>query len=67
MDPAAEKNEKITGGYYTIGGGGNTAMGGGSIVVSSNNITFNDKGQFTRVSTAEVIHRLYGFCQRLLE
>ena len=47
----AEKNEKITGGYYTIGGGGNTALGGGSMVVSSGNITFNDKGQFTRVST----------------
>jgi hypothetical protein len=47
----AEKNEKISGAYYTISGGGNTAMGGGSMVVSSSNITFNDKGQFTRVST----------------
>lgn len=48
--PAA-KDEKITGKYYTIGGGGNTALGGGSMVVSSSNITFNNKGQFTRVST----------------
>jgi hypothetical protein len=47
----AEKNEKIKGSFYTIGGGGNTAMGGGSMVVSSSNITFNEKGQFTRVST----------------
>lgn len=47
----AERNEKISGAYYTISGGGNTAMGGGSMVVSSGSITFNDKGQFTRVST----------------
>jgi hypothetical protein len=47
----AVKNEKIKGAYYTIGGGGNTALGGGSMVVSSSNITFNDKGQFTRLST----------------
>jgi len=47
----AEKNEKIKGSWYTIGGGGNTALGGGSMVVSSGNITFNDKGQFTRLST----------------
>jgi len=47
----AEKNEKIRGAYYTISGGGNTALGGGSMVVSSSNITFNDKGQFTREST----------------
>jgi hypothetical protein len=47
----AEKNEKITGSFYTISGGGNTAMGGGVVTVSSNSFTFNDKGQFTRLNT----------------
>lgn len=48
--PAA-RNEKITGSYQTISGGGNTALGGGSMIYSSSNITFNDKGQFTRLSS----------------
>lgn len=48
--PAA-KDEKITGAYHTLSGGGNTALGGGSMVYASGNITFNDKGQFTRVSS----------------
>ena len=49
--PPAAKNEKLSGAWSTISGGGNTAFGGGSIVVSSNQLTFNNQGQFTTLST----------------
>ena len=48
---AAKSGEKLSGSWGAISGGGNTAIGGGSIVVSSRNITFNNKGQFTQLST----------------
>src|SRR6185503_3393920 len=42
----ATANEKMKGGFKTIGGGGNTALGGNSMIVVASNITFNTKGQF---------------------
>lgn len=49
-DPAA-KGEKLSGTWSTISGGGNTAMGGGAITYASNSLTFNNQGQFTKLST----------------
>jgi hypothetical protein len=43
----AKKGQLLKGSFKSVGGGGNTSMGGGAMIFISENISFNEKGQFT--------------------